>query len=132
MPRQQKGNNDKSNLVVCSQRDHILAHYCRYMCYGNAWDLLAVKCMNGQTEDLCHVMGKMRADQTRRDGTHFFSPAWQKKYNFKRWGVKIAGKLTAYENLHPRFIAYHKQRYEKTSYSQEEYDQIIQDASLDS
>lgn len=84
LPRHQKGNNAKRNFVICSHHDPILAHYYRHMAYGNAWDILAARFMSKQTEDFCHAMdkivGKMRAEQTERNGTHFFSPVWQKKY----------------------------------------------------
>ena len=81
-----------NNVLLCNYKDHCLAHYYRWLAYKKFGDPLAWRLMICQDEHIfllrCHLLGKARGDQQKKEKSHFFSKSWQAKYGDRNAGKK--------------------------------------------
>lgn len=89
LPAHQGGTyQDKDNILYISYKDHVLAHYYRYLAYSQVGDLKAYLLMSSRPEEIMTQLGQRRARQMKDRKELFFNPEWQKKYGFKGAGKR--------------------------------------------
>ena len=95
-PGHQGGTYDPNNVILIPFREHTLAHFYRFLAYGDTGDLIAYTLMSGQTEEgrrqLSAFAGragrKVRSQQMAAAKQLFFDPEWQKRMGFKNGGKR--------------------------------------------
>lgn len=65
--------------VLCSRKDHALAHLIRYRVFGDVKDKMAFLFMRGQTEQGVRLRQQLIIDTNRIRKNTFFNQAWQKQ-----------------------------------------------------
>lgn len=104
IPRHANGTYESWNVVLCTFKEHTLAHFYRYLSFGEKGDLIAYIFMCNQTEQGRLLMasyagqigGKATNKKNKANKTFFYSAEWQEKF-----GDKQAGR----RNLESGFLA---------------------------
>jgi hypothetical protein len=64
--------------VVCSLKDHAMAHLIRYQVYGQIKDKIAALFIGSQTEEAVKLKQELIVSTNRERKNTFFNPTWQK------------------------------------------------------
>lgn len=116
-------------IVYCTPEEHRLAHFYRFLSYGDKYDQLALFFMAKQDAEARHLNGvilneyisehtplqrskagklgaRARIEKQKRDKTNLFDPTYkmQRKGNLVRWGVIIDGVRVPYKELSSDFV----------------------------
>lgn len=82
IPRHASGTYVKENLVYLSVDDHNLAHFFRYLEFGQKGDLSAVLLRKNQEQN-SSLRGKLAAEVNRKNKTGMFDSEWQRQQGLK-------------------------------------------------
>jgi len=105
VPKFQGGSNDSSNLVLLTFEDHAVAHYIRWVTYGNPADEIAWNVMSGQCEDIRReraklggkIGGKIAQEQHKKNNVGWFNSEGQKERGIKGAAVNRAQGTGAWD-----------------------------------
>jgi hypothetical protein len=103
IPGHDGGTYSSSNVLLCTFKEHTLAHFYRYLSLKQKGDLIAYTFMSNQTEKgrlliasyAGQIGGKVTSKKNKANKEFFYSPEWQKIF-----GDKNAGK----RNLESGFL----------------------------
>lgn len=70
-------------VVLCTHKNHTLAHYYRFLSYNEVGDLVAYKMMSGFTMS-SQERALLGVQKMKRDKINFFNPTWQSKQGSKK------------------------------------------------
>lgn len=93
LPKHAGGIND--SVVICTKRHHTLAHYYRYLQYGEAGDKIAYT-MRWNLPDGLDNRIKLAIETNKKRGNSFWNSDWQKEQGKK--GGKITGRKNGLVN----------------------------------
>lgn len=74
-------------VVLCTNKNHTLAHYYRFWSYNEVGDLVAYKMMSGFTMS-SQERALLGVQKMKRDKINFFNPTWQSKQGSKKKKLK--------------------------------------------
>lgn len=86
------GTYTSSNVVYISYREHILAHFYRYLSFHHKGDLLAYRFMSNQTQEARILKAsygdKVSYEKNKASRKRAFTAEWQKKFGDKNGGKR--------------------------------------------
>lgn len=105
LPKHAGGSNRKDNIVVCSVKEHIIAHWLRYQVVGDLRDNIAYKMRVGETNEAYQLKIQLVKEARQRDREQkrfMFDSDWQSMQGSK------GGLLGGAANTEAQFLARQK------------------------
>jgi hypothetical protein len=95
-PRHKNGTYTESNVVLCTFKQHTLAHFYRYLSFKQKGDLIGYTFMCNQTDEGRLLMasyagqigGKVTNKKNKVNKAFFYSVEWQKEFGDKNTGKR--------------------------------------------
>ena len=83
---------DGENVICISHSDHALAHFYRFLAYGEKPDKVAYLFMVGKSDEAAHALcvlgGSQSAAKHKEKKSHFWDPEWQREFGDRNGGQR--------------------------------------------